>query len=321
MNEVGWLPAKNSPFGKTVEIQKSGNGAGKSESFAAFLSEGGAPANGKASGAANVQAQQTGSLPRAPASVPQSAVDPTNAGAQDAFTLSSGNQPAFFAASAQGQASYNAAPGLNDEAIAFNARPIVGPASFGHSADDVFSAVEGVDNEAFAAARAELRGSIGFAAGHLVVTPDRAGSQQDNRLGIQPGNGSMPVSASTPRSAPVFGTASATSQGAKAVRIDAPLQPLVSGNSAKGNAQNETNSRSSDRASSSAPTLPVHLSAAQNSAFAQILASPSEYRLVIRGQRLSEDMREHVLRAVRSGLAEFGLPTLPLSVFDQEGRS
>lgn len=313
MNEVGWLPAKNSPFGKTVETQKSGNGAGKSESFAAFLSEGGAPANGKASGAANVRAQQTGSVPRAPASVPQSAVDPTNAGAQDALTLSSGNQPAFFAASTQGQASYNAARGLNDEAIAFNARPIVGPASFNHSADDVFSAVEGFDNEAFAAARAELRGSIGFADGHPVITTDRPGNQQSNA--------SVTVSASTPRSAPVPGTATATAQSTRAAQTDVPAQPMVAGNSAKDSALNERSAKGASRATSSAPTLPVHIAAAQNPAFAQILASPSEYRLVIRGQRLSEDMREHVLRAVRSGLAEFGLPTLPLSVFDQEGRS
>ncbi|MEO0830708.1 MAG: hypothetical protein AAFY03_09640, partial [Pseudomonadota bacterium] len=54
-------------------------------------------------------------------------------------------------------------------------------------------------------------------------------------------------------------------------------------------------------------------------AFAQVLASPSEYRLVIRSLRLSEDMRDLVLRAVRSGLAEFSLPQMPLSVFEQKG--
>ncbi|MEL7218533.1 MAG: hypothetical protein AAGK01_08900, partial [Pseudomonadota bacterium] len=93
-------------------------------------------------------------------------------------------------------------------------------------------------------------------------------------------------------------------------------QPAI-GNSTK--AAGESGAQNASRANSSATVLPVQMASTQSPAFAQVLATPSEYRLVIRSLRLSEDMRDLVMRTVRSGLAEFGLPQMPLSVFEQKG--
>lgn len=288
MNEIGWLPAKNSPFGSPAETQKASDTKDKSETFAAFLAKSDQAQRDQAPQRANKR-QAAPSTTRAPASIPQSAV--TREGTNSQNTPTSGL--------AAQQASYSAAPQVSDTAVAFNARPIVGPASFSHTADKVFAPIEGVDSEQFAAARASLGSHLGIDDGHLFIKAD------------QPSNLVSAISVSAPRAAPVPGTAIAAATAPKNARIDAPAPAQISGNSAK------ASTASSGRTASAAPVLPLQMTAAQSPAFAQLLASPSEYRLVIKGQRLSQDQREQVMRAVRSGLAEFGLPALPLAVFDQ----
>jgi hypothetical protein len=300
MNDIGSLPAKHPPFGTPLQPQDTGKRQKGDSNFAAFLADGEAQPTRTA--------EQTGSVPRSPAMIPQSAVTREGSGSQDALTSGLKSAPAFFAAIAAGQTRYNAAPQVSDQAIAFNARPIVGPASFSHSPEEVFAALEDVNGAQFAAARADVAASVGIDEGHVVLKLD------------QPSVAQRSTAAATPKTTPAPGTASPTIQAFKARQIDATLQPPQIGNSAKSGANLEASTRSTSRQSSSAPVLAVHLTGAQNPAFAQLLASPSEYRLVIRGQRLSEDMRELVLRAVRSGLSEYGLPNRPLEIFEQEGQ-
>lgn len=314
MNEVSWLQPKNASQPAPSQPQKPDGAADKGTNFAAFLS---GENHGSGAVGANQQGQLSGQTARAPAIIPsgslnESAVDRAGAGASDALTIGNNRAPAFFAATSVGQVGFRAAPQVSDEAIAFNARPIVGPASFSHSPDEVFAAIEGVDAEAFAAARSALAGSLGVEDGHLAITPDAAEINNAGRV--------QSTKAATPRSTPVPGSAVASTQGGRAAGVDALAQPLAGGNSAKSSNTSEANARGSSRTASTTQLLPVQMAAAQTPAFAQVLATPSEYRLVIRGQRLSEDMRELVMRAVRGGLAEYGLPQMPLAVFEQEGR-
>ena len=288
MNEIGWLPAKNSALGSAIETPKKGGVQDKGETFAAVM------ANGGSARQQTVKRELAGSTTRAPASIPQSAV--TREGVASKDTLASGSPPANLTAQ---QASYSAAAKVSDTALAFNARPIVGPASFSHTADAAFTPVEGVDATQFEAARANLGSHLGIDDGHLFIKAD------------QPGNLASAISVSAPRAAPVPGTAIAAATAPKTARIDAPAPAQIRGNSAK------ASNASTDRTASTARAAPLQMAATQSPAFAQLLASPSEYRIVIKGQRLGQDQREQVMRAVRSGLADFGLPTLPLAVFDQ----
>ncbi|MEO1221739.1 MAG: hypothetical protein AAFY42_10385 [Pseudomonadota bacterium] len=303
MNEIGWLPAKHSPFGTPIQPQEPAKGRKEGEDFAAFLSDGNA---GDAQ--QTKPGDMTGIGSRAPATIPQSAATSEALGSQDALISGSENAPVFFAAIANGQARYDATNQVSDTAVAFNERPIVGPASFSHTPDEVFGAVKGVDTAQLAAARADFAGSIGTEDGHVVLKPD------------QPSIATRSVSPAPPSTAPVPGTATATVQGQRTVALEGASVPQAGSNSASAQPNMEATVKSDGRLSKSTPTLPLNMTAAQSPAFAQLLASPSEYRLIIRSQRLSEDMRELVLRAVRSGLAEYGLPNRPLEIFEQEGQ-
>ena len=303
MNEIGWLPAKNSPFGTPVQPQEPSKGRKEGENFAAFLSDGNA---GDAQQTKPASATGIGS--RAPASIPQSATKSETLSSQNALNPGGEDAPVFFAAIPNGQARYDATNQVSDTAIAFNERPIVGPSSFSHTPDEVFAAVEGVDTAQFAAARADIAGSIGIEDGHVVLKPD------------QPSIAARSTSPAPPRTAPVPGTATATVQGQMAAALEGASATQAGSNSASARLNVEAAAKSDGRLSKATPTLPLNMAAAQSPAFAQLLASPSEYRLIIRSQRLSEDMRELVLRAVRSGLAEYGLPNRPLEIFEQEGQ-
>ncbi|MEP1422309.1 MAG: hypothetical protein ABJK59_11120 [Erythrobacter sp.] len=294
MNEVSWLQPKNASQPAHSQPKKTDDATDNRANFTAFLS-GDNDGGGMGSAVVPLGASD------------HSAVDRAGAGVRDALTSSIDRAAVFFAAMQKGQLGYSAASQVSDEAIAFNARPIVGPASFNHSPDEIFTAIDGIDGEEFAAARAAIAGSIGLEGRHAITTPESAG-------GVQP------TSAATPRSAAAAGNEIAPTQGGWAAVVDAPVQPLVGGDTAKFGNNSEANVRNSSRTASAAPLLPTQMAAAQSPTLAQVLATPSEYRLVIRGHRLSEDMRELVMRAVRGGLAEYGLPQMPLAVFDQEGR-
>lgn len=298
MNEIGWLPTKNSPFGTAVEPQKTDPKQKANGDFAQVLAGTGSQAQQEAR-----ISQRSGLSTRAPASIPQSAVSPEGANGQDALASGIGAASIAQALNAQ-QAAYNSGSHVSDEAVAFNARPIVGPASFNHSPDEIFLAVNGGDTAQFAAARASLASSIGMQDGHIVLTQD------------QPGQiGRLPVSAS-PTTLPSSGIASPGVKDLNTTRVEPAALPQISGNSAKAEISSEAIARTGNRAASSAPVLQLSLAAAQSPAFAQLLANPAEYRLVIRGGRLNQDQREEVLREVRSALAQAGLPDLPIDLID-----
>ncbi len=297
MSNIGWLPPKHSPFGTTQaapQPQRAERNGGSGSKFAAFL-------NGDAQGKNRAEQTQEsrGTSQSVPSSISQSAVNRDEAGAQVGL-----NSPTML----EDQASYRAAPDVSDNAIAFSARPIVGPASFSHTPETISAPINGIDSPEFAAMRAEIVGSFGIMDGHRVF------NQYSNAT---PAGLFEPAAT---RTTPVPGYAIAATSGLQSAQVDAPGLAQIGSSSAKASAGQEQSTRAASRTANAAPIQSLQMWSAQNSAFAQLLASPSEYRVMIRGARLSEQQRDQVMRAVRSGLSEFGLPSKPLEVFEREGQ-
>ncbi|MEM1051662.1 MAG: hypothetical protein AAGI28_06150 [Pseudomonadota bacterium] len=295
MNEIGWLPAKHSPFGTPIAAKSASNAGREESNFAAFLAN---SDNGE-------QQSELNTSPRAPAAIP------INKSASNSVLgeASPGGDLKTSSNIMDERASYSTASQLRDSAIAFDARPIVGPASFAHTPDTVFGQMGFIDRGEIAAVQAYFAASIDGDESQYFLNLHRSESV------------SRAVSALISQAATLPANAMAPSQGIQSNRLDPPSMPQAERSLTNAGLQPEASGRQSNRSASTAAVFPLHMLAAQSPAFAQLLASPSEYRLVIRGQRLSEDQRNEVLRAVRGGLAEFGMPTRPIAVFERDGLS
>lgn len=308
MNDISWLGQTNAPEQRPVERQKTGDGEsekGSKASFAAFLT-----GDGVEPSRAQAQAQLASQTPKTLANIPATAVDPTSVHARDALSTQSRGVSVFFASTQNGPVSFRAVAQVNGEAIAFNARAIVGPASFAHTPDDVFSSLENLNAKTFAGAREAFIASMGVEAeaiGLALNSPSIGYRSSDRPSGVL-------MRSTVP--APGGTIAPALGRGVQSASNSAAVQSVVGTTTS---VVSDTSAQTAPRASHSAPALPVQMASTQSPAFAHILATPSEYRLVIRSLRLSEDMRDLVMRTVRSGLAEFGLSQMPLSVFEQNG--
>ena len=299
MNDIGSLPARLFPFGSDqvapeneprVKRDKPDTG------FAKLLEE----PQGKEPQAA-VQANHN---LLAPANGKPDRAEQAKAADARQVTSQSENAPTVPLGNAATETNYNAETDIGDSAVSFGARPIVGPTSTQHSREEPLLA----DPEISAPELADLQAKMAS----QLETLEQSAAPSQRGVGTFSQVGTMAPIASTPAQA------LSAAQGPIAPRsVAAPIVAPIS-NQQAGQAQSI---QSPQKVTAAATARFVPTSSAQTPAFAQLLASPSEYRLIIRGQKLSESEREHLMREINSALMQLGLPFHPVHMTHQDGEA
>ena len=299
MNDIGSLPARLFPFGSdkvAAENEPQVKRDKPDTGFAKLLEE----PQGEEPQAAG---QGKHNLSR-PASGKNSMAGQARVTDARQATSQSENADATALGEPAPETSYNADTDIGDSAVSFGARPIVGPTSTQHSREEPLLA----DPEISAPELADLQAKMAS----QLETLEQSAAPSQRGVGTFSQVGTMVPIVSTPAQA------LSAAQGPIAPRsVAAPIVAPIS-NQQAGQAQSI---QSPQKVTAAATARFVPTSSAQTPAFAQLLASPSEYRLIIRGQKLSESEREHLMREINSALMQLGLPFHPVHMTHQDGEA
>lgn len=200
---------------------------------------------------------------------------------------------------------YIAHPEIGDDAVAFGARAIVGPSFVLFETENIASVYSQL------AYPEEIDALPPRFAEQGLRKPSKAFAGRP-----QPGhavaglNSSAIIQTTIQVTSPIVSTQMSRGQLAAASSVFSLDRPVVDTGPRIGNAQGTK---------SSTQTQTATMQAAQSSTVAQLLASPSEYRLTIRGKRLSESESENVVREISLALTQLGLALQPVRVMHQKG--
>ncbi len=199
---------------------------------------------------------------------------------------------------------YVAHPKIGDDAVAFSARGIVGPSRVRFVIEKVTSA------------------------GSQLAQPEGLHTHRQ-KSAEQKVNGLSQAFAAKPQLGRAIAGSSLSSVARPTIQITRP-NPLAAlsrsqfgaaslvwaNNRSVSNSEPHTSNTQGTR--SSTQTQVPALQRAQSPAVAQLLASPSDYRLMIRGKSLSESERDYVVREINLALTQLGLALQPVRVMHQK---
>lgn len=200
-------------------------------------------------------------------------------------------------------ARYTADVVIGESAVAFQSRSIVAPGSFNHRSDVAVPPLE------------ELRAIAGRSESSLSLDPlTLADWSKFAEPGIGTGGKEWMASFSSIRAGSIR---SGTSQLApNRLPLNATVQPAVwaaaiavPSSAATDNSAPNIAERTSPRP---LPPVPIHGLQSASLTVAQLIATPSEYRIIVRGQVLSSAERDQLIEDMNLSLAQFGLPFQPV---------
>lgn len=191
-----------------------------------------------------------------------------------------------------GPVSYSLKVKIGEDAVSFDARPIVGPASFEAAVDPTVQTAPAAEPSAEALSLIDP------------AIADRTSTAQPRAwFGVGEDRGQVVIGPMAPRGIAAMQTRGAVGPAAQASG-QAYGAPSANHRSAQGTHSIQPLGESG-RPQSEAQGARAHV-------FAQLLASASEYRVAVRGTRLSESEAERLAQAIRSVLKGYGLADLPV---------
>ncbi|GAA4044766.1 serine/threonine-protein kinase [Parerythrobacter jejuensis] len=196
---------------------------------------------------------------------------------------------------------------VGDRALAFNARPLVGPAAAEFSSTLVADGVQGTAALAAGPAAGQQAGQTIAALDGVSVEPDFMLNATDERHAAARFARSATVAANT--------TAIPTSRAVPAgpSQQSAPQQATQR---VADNTRALDPARPAEAARSPAMSLPMQ---ARAQLFAQLVAAASEYRVAVRGAQLSQADNDRLIADIRAALRSYGLADLPISLSASAG--
>ena len=197
---------------------------------------------------------------------------------------------------------YSLQVAIGDEALAFQARAIVGPVAIAPESDQELGfpmQIAGTSSAQLPSSNEGIRAED--ASDRLDMAP---------RFFLLPSDTRCSASATTSKASPLPSSASRTraavaplGKWAQMAQLSAPIASRAVRESQAASVPAQAEATSGGQAEPTRATL-----------FAQLVAAAQEYRVAVRGAKLSIDERERLIADIRAALRSFGLVDLPITL-------